>query len=215
MNRVNDPRYCKYHRIVSHHVGKCFVLKELIMKLAQQKQIELDLEDTFVTLITTITFGYFNPMPLQMTSDHSRPCSSNTAPSAQPSLRANDQNAPTNDEEGWTLVTYKKTKKPRPQATWPKVEQRKKHRCPNSMKPKRNVRAVKPTYAGEPMEQEACILISLHEYFLNDFFQQCTTAAYHMVEVEIEEPSKSKVIAIEEENTLTPKESMLAHFSIE
>ncbi|KAM1382393.1 hypothetical protein ACFX2F_034867 [Malus domestica] len=34
MNHVNDPRYCKYHRIVSHLVGKCFVLKELIMKLA-------------------------------------------------------------------------------------------------------------------------------------------------------------------------------------
>ncbi|KAM1724359.1 hypothetical protein ACFX11_022811 [Malus domestica] len=36
MNRINDPKYCKYHQIVSHHVGKCFVLKELIMKLAQQ-----------------------------------------------------------------------------------------------------------------------------------------------------------------------------------
>ncbi|KAM1380701.1 hypothetical protein ACFX2I_022397 [Malus domestica] len=36
MNRINDPKYCKYHRIVSHPVGKCFVLKELIMKLAQQ-----------------------------------------------------------------------------------------------------------------------------------------------------------------------------------
>ncbi|KAM1520348.1 hypothetical protein ACFX1Z_023052 [Malus domestica] len=34
MNCVNDPRYCKYHRIVSHPVGKYFVLKELIMKLA-------------------------------------------------------------------------------------------------------------------------------------------------------------------------------------
>ncbi|KAM1481946.1 hypothetical protein ACFXTO_034311 [Malus domestica] len=34
MNRINDPKYCKYHRIVSHHVGKCFVLKKLIIKLA-------------------------------------------------------------------------------------------------------------------------------------------------------------------------------------
>ncbi|KAM1692463.1 hypothetical protein ACFX2K_032069 [Malus domestica] len=34
MNRINDPKYCKYHRIVSHPIGKCFVLKELIMKLA-------------------------------------------------------------------------------------------------------------------------------------------------------------------------------------
>ncbi|KAM1932935.1 hypothetical protein ACFX15_017309 [Malus domestica] len=36
MNCVNDPRYCKYHRIVSHSVGKFFVLNELIIKLAQQ-----------------------------------------------------------------------------------------------------------------------------------------------------------------------------------
>ncbi|KAM1262444.1 hypothetical protein ACFX2G_028179 [Malus domestica] len=27
MNRVNDHRYCKYHRIVSHPVGKFFILK--------------------------------------------------------------------------------------------------------------------------------------------------------------------------------------------
>ena len=43
MSHVNDPRYCKYHRIVSHLVGECFILKELIMKLAQQGQIKLDL----------------------------------------------------------------------------------------------------------------------------------------------------------------------------
>ncbi|KAM1093650.1 hypothetical protein ACFX2B_008634 [Malus domestica] len=60
MNRVNDPKYCKYHRIVSHPVGKCFVLKELIMKLAQQEQIELDLEDTAATHTTTIAFGSFD-----------------------------------------------------------------------------------------------------------------------------------------------------------
>ena len=35
MNHINDPRCCKHHRIVSHHVSKCFILKELIMKLAQ------------------------------------------------------------------------------------------------------------------------------------------------------------------------------------
>ena len=33
MGHVNDPNYCHYHRIVSHPVEKCFVLKDLIMKL--------------------------------------------------------------------------------------------------------------------------------------------------------------------------------------
>ncbi|KAM1104600.1 hypothetical protein ACFX19_013151 [Malus domestica] len=112
MNRVNDPRCSKYHRIVSHHVGTCFILKEFIMKLIQQEQIELDLENTTATHTTTIVFGSFDLVPLQMTLDHSRLCSSYTAPFTQPSLGASDQNAPTDDEEWWTLVTYKKTRKP-------------------------------------------------------------------------------------------------------
>ncbi|KAM2774448.1 hypothetical protein COP1_019336 [Malus domestica] len=122
MNRVNNPKYCKYHRIVSHPVGKCFILKELIIKLAQQRQIELDLEDTAATHTTTIAFGSFDPVPLQVTLDHSRQCSSCMTLSAQTSLGASDQDAHTDDEEEWTLVTYKKTRKPKPQATRPKVE---------------------------------------------------------------------------------------------
>ncbi|KAM1159055.1 hypothetical protein ACFX19_032841 [Malus domestica] len=45
-NRIHDPKYYKYHRIISHPVGKCLILKELIMKLAQQEQTKLDLENT-------------------------------------------------------------------------------------------------------------------------------------------------------------------------
>ncbi|KAM1718122.1 hypothetical protein ACFX11_025875 [Malus domestica] len=122
MNCINDLKYCKYHRIVSHPVGKCFVLKELIMKLAQQGRIKFDFEDTAATHTTIIAFGSFDPVPLQATPDHSYQCSSCTIPSAQQSLGANEQDAHTDDEEGWTLVTYKKTKKLKPQATRPKVE---------------------------------------------------------------------------------------------
>ena len=82
MHRVNDPKYCKYHRIVGHPVGKCFILKELIMRLAQQGRIELDLEDTAATHTTTIVFGSFDPVPLQRTRDRSRQSSSHTTPSA-------------------------------------------------------------------------------------------------------------------------------------
>ncbi|KAM1094241.1 hypothetical protein ACFX2B_009147 [Malus domestica] len=82
MNRVNDLKYCKYHRVVSHPVGKCFILKDLIIKLAQQGQIELDLEDTAATHTITIAFGSFDPVLLQVTPDHSRQCSSCTIRSA-------------------------------------------------------------------------------------------------------------------------------------
>ncbi|KAM1724848.1 hypothetical protein ACFX11_023253 [Malus domestica] len=100
MNHVNDPKYCKYYRIMSHLVGKCFILKELIIKLAQQGQIELDLEDIVVAHTTTITFGSFDPVPLQVTHNHSNQYSSCTTPSAQPSLGASNQDALTNDDEG-------------------------------------------------------------------------------------------------------------------
>ena len=158
------------------------------MKLAQQGRIELDLKDTVETHTTTIMFGSFNPIPVQRIHDHTRQWLSHTASSAQPSLGASDQDAPIVDEEGWTLVTYKKRRKTRPQATKPKVEQGRNHHRHNSRKPKRSIRAAKPTYSGEPMEQEPRMLVSLHEYFLNDFFQKCTIAACHMVEVEMEEP---------------------------
>ncbi|KAM1116398.1 hypothetical protein ACFX1X_007032 [Malus domestica] len=64
------------------------------------------------------------------------------------------------------------------------------------------------------MKQEPCILVSLHKYFPNDFFQQCITIAGHMVDVEIEEPSKGNVITVEEERTLIPKKGLPTHVSI-
>ncbi|TYK15327.1 ty3-gypsy retrotransposon protein [Cucumis melo var. makuwa] len=41
--KVDDPNYCKYHQIISHPVEKCFVLKELILK------IELDIDEVAQT----------------------------------------------------------------------------------------------------------------------------------------------------------------------
>ena len=129
-------------------------------------------------------------------------------------MGANNYDALIDDDEGWTLVTYKKTKKPKPQAIRPKVKEERRHRRRNNRKPKRSEITAKPTYAGEPIEQEPRIPISLHEYFPNDFFQQCTIAACHMVGIEGEESSKGKAVTTEEDGTLIPKESLLAHFNI-
>lgn len=63
MNRVNDLKNYNYHRIISHPIGKCFVLKELIMKLTQEGRIELDLEEAAMVSTTTIMFGSLNPVP--------------------------------------------------------------------------------------------------------------------------------------------------------
>ncbi|XP_022159413.1 uncharacterized protein LOC111025834 [Momordica charantia] len=45
MSKVDDPKYCKYHRVISHPVEKCFVLKERILNLAREGKIELDFNE--------------------------------------------------------------------------------------------------------------------------------------------------------------------------
>ena len=47
--KVDDLKYCEYHRVISHLVKKCFVLNELILRLAREKKIELDLEEVAQT----------------------------------------------------------------------------------------------------------------------------------------------------------------------
>lgn len=44
MGHTNDPKYCKYHRVVSHSVDKCFILKDIIIRLAKEGKILLDLD---------------------------------------------------------------------------------------------------------------------------------------------------------------------------
>ncbi|XP_038904526.1 uncharacterized protein LOC120090905 [Benincasa hispida] len=52
---VDDPNYCKYHKVISHPVEKCFVLKELILKLARERKIKLDLDEVVQTNHTAVT----------------------------------------------------------------------------------------------------------------------------------------------------------------
>ncbi|KAM0967233.1 hypothetical protein ACFX2C_022896 [Malus domestica] len=76
MNRTDNPRYCKFHCFISHPTEKCFVLKDLIMKLAQKGIIELDLDDMVKSNYTTITSGSsdsrFLPQPLGASSKTSK-----------------------------------------------------------------------------------------------------------------------------------------------
>ncbi|KAM2698306.1 hypothetical protein EV1_037327 [Malus domestica] len=60
MNHTDSPRYCKFHRFISHSTEKCFVLKDLIMKLAQKGIIELDFDDVVKSNYTTITYSSVN-----------------------------------------------------------------------------------------------------------------------------------------------------------
>ncbi|KAA0040624.1 retrotransposon gag protein [Cucumis melo var. makuwa] len=60
--KVDDPNYCKYHRVISHPVEKCFRLKELILKLTREKKIELDIDE--VAQMNHVAIGMTSNVPL-------------------------------------------------------------------------------------------------------------------------------------------------------
>ena len=118
MGKVDDPNYCKYHCIVCHLIQKCFVLKELIMKLAKERQINLDFNDVAQSNLATfscelpicmspttkqgantmlIQFGSLIPVPVQL--------------SQEASDYNDDKRSAVDEEEGWTMVTRRRWKK--------------------------------------------------------------------------------------------------------
>ena len=63
--KVNDPNYCMYHRLISHPTQRCFVLKDKIVALASQGTILLEEEkDVASTNQVNVTFGSFDPVIL-------------------------------------------------------------------------------------------------------------------------------------------------------
>ncbi|KAH7865724.1 hypothetical protein Vadar_010358 [Vaccinium darrowii] len=113
-NKVNDPNYCKFHRLVSHPTSRCFVLKEKIVELASQGKIVLEEEivaanQTVATLqdeiqqleklqTVRIQFGSFDP--IEVVLRHSTQQHGGNS--------CNREEVIENNDEGWTLVTRKK-----------------------------------------------------------------------------------------------------------
>ncbi|KAL0447774.1 UNVERIFIED_CONTAM: hypothetical protein Slati_1905300 [Sesamum latifolium] len=40
--KTDDPKYCKYHRLVGHPIHDCFIFKDKVMQLARQGKISLE-----------------------------------------------------------------------------------------------------------------------------------------------------------------------------
>ncbi|KAL0413583.1 UNVERIFIED_CONTAM: hypothetical protein Sradi_1560000 [Sesamum radiatum] len=57
--RKDDPKYCKYHRLVGHAIQDCFVFKDKVMQLARQGKISFE-EDFAEANVVTIKNRYFN-----------------------------------------------------------------------------------------------------------------------------------------------------------
>ena len=181
MGRTNDPKYCKYHWVVSHTVEKCFVLKDLILRLAREGKILLDLDEAVGSNHATFTFGSPSPMktqsPLMLTPGASckRIQFGTLEPICLPCLKpqkdADIEDKPSSEEEGWTLVTHRKSRKqhnPKPRVTY--ARERRQMSC--SMIPRKrrvmdNLKTQqKGIRIGEVLQKDSHSLITLREFFL-------------------------------------------------
>lgn len=58
--RTNDPKYCIYHMVISHHIKDCWVFKNKVHDLLDNGVITLEKEDKKVTTnMISIHFGSF------------------------------------------------------------------------------------------------------------------------------------------------------------
>ncbi|KAM2234269.1 hypothetical protein ACFXTI_012534 [Malus domestica] len=149
MNRTDSSRYCKFHRFISHPTEKCFVLKDLIMKLAQKGIIELDLDNVVKSNYTTITFGSsdskFSPQPLGASSKTSK-------------------------VEGWTQVTPKKLHKKH--TSPPQVRQSEWGQSSSCQSSKQRERVEDDEIAT----QRSSVAITMRDFLPDDFFNYSVKA---------------------------------------
>ena len=125
MGHTNNPKYCKYHQVVCHLVEKCFVLKDIIIRLAKEGKILLDMDETaelnYTTFITTSLALIKSQTPTKTRS----PLASTLGafgkhiqfgtignfymPCLGPLNEAKIKGKPMNEDGSWALVTRKKS----------------------------------------------------------------------------------------------------------
>uniref|UniRef100_A0A6N2MMH1 Retrotransposon gag domain-containing protein n=1 Tax=Salix viminalis TaxID=40686 RepID=A0A6N2MMH1_SALVM len=122
-NQVDNPNYCKYHRLISHPVEKCYVLKDKIMRLHENGDIVFDDEVATSNIITTVKSGPFSaPVNLDAIFPMSFTVSSSQTPCITLTPQVDDLKpewSENYDDEGWTLVTRRRGRRKHIQMTKP------------------------------------------------------------------------------------------------
>ena len=113
-NQTNDPKYCKYHHLISHPVERCFVLKDKIMELACQGKITFNDDDvvtsnlamaiTPTTSTFSIQFNSFESINVDIFSI-AKVTSNVLKDNSGTSIKFDHKEPSVVDDEGWTLVT--------------------------------------------------------------------------------------------------------------
>ncbi|KAL0458510.1 UNVERIFIED_CONTAM: hypothetical protein Slati_0478200 [Sesamum latifolium] len=114
--KVNDSKYCKYHRVVSHPIERYFVIKEKIMALAKEGKIILDIKETVGTNVASITAA--NNRRVLEEKQEVKQSSTTTLSTLQfgsfepiqieTSFVNEEKKISTEDDDGWTLVTRRR-----------------------------------------------------------------------------------------------------------
>ncbi|CAA0822242.1 Unknown protein, partial [Striga hermonthica] len=88
--RVNDPKYCKYHRLVGHPIHNCFVFKDKVMQLTHQGKISLEESSATANHISEAC---------NMTNKHEAPLEENNLPEVENHHVDNDSMMVFTDED--------------------------------------------------------------------------------------------------------------------
>ncbi|KAL2472530.1 Uncharacterized protein Adt_40666 [Abeliophyllum distichum] len=62
--QVVHPKYCRFHQIISHLVERCFVLKDLIVRLDKENKIKLETDEHPNASYSMVSFGSFDPISI-------------------------------------------------------------------------------------------------------------------------------------------------------
>ena len=86
MGKVDDPNYCKYHRIISHPTQKCFIFKEQIMKLAKENKIDLNFNEVVGSNHVTFACDVLSILKQGQTPTNLTSCSTMMMQGSAPSM---------------------------------------------------------------------------------------------------------------------------------
>ena len=240
MGRTNDPNYCVYHRVISHPMEKCFVLNDLILRLAKEGKILLDLDEIVEANCFTFAIGspisVKSPTPMEVQSTlpstsrvyHKHIQFGTLKPmrmscfNPQDDDRANDELV--GDKEDWTFVAYKRFQKqrnPKPHVPYKKRELQAsdskvapKGKGTNGLKKQR-----KGARSNELLQKEGPPSVTLHEFFPQGFLTEGLMTTTYMVschDIDDQEDLTEKEEKVNlEETKVTKEEESETHASEE
>ena len=61
VNKTDDPKYCRYHRLISHTIEDCYILKDIIQEKINKHEIEVDSSSKHQTATSNMIEGKLTP----------------------------------------------------------------------------------------------------------------------------------------------------------